>query len=80
MQLLVTGKARYHVYKAWGRVGGEEHAAGRMNSDLTHKHEGDLAGAKKEFHVKFRELACVDFETCEPPFQVRVCLSRPTYS
>ena len=28
-------------------------------------------GALKEFHSKFRELACVDFQMCEPPVQAK---------
>ena len=81
MQLLVSGKkgSRYTVFKSWGRVGGEEGASaggdhwssGRVNNSLKHAHESHLDSAVKEFHDKFRELACQPFESCEPPCQAK---------
>jgi poly [ADP-ribose] polymerase len=76
MQLLTTGKNRdrYSVFKAWGRVGGEEGGGERFygahtNSNLTHAHEGNLQSAMSEFHEKFLELACVPFTEAVPPCQ-----------
>ena len=81
MQLLVSGtkSKRFTVFKSWGRVGGEEgDSAGdgswqsaRINQTLKHAHEANLEGARKEFHAKFRELACIHFEDCEPPCQAK---------
>ena len=77
MQLLVKGKGSrrvFTIFKAWGRVGGEEaegHGYGHVNKDLTHAHNSNLNGALKEFGDKFKELATVTFETCEPPCQFK---------
>ena len=76
-QLLVSNGGKYQVWRSWGRVGGEEGgsvgdgswASGRVNSSLKNRHEAHLEGALKEFHDKFRELACVPFVECEPPCQ-----------
>ena len=49
MQLLASKSGKYQVWRAWGRVGGEEAGGseGRTNSSLINKHESSLANALK---------------------------------
>ena len=77
MQLLVhTAAPHYSIWRAWGRVGGEEGGGdyrgyyhGSTNGELVHKHGANLQAAKKEFHDKFKDLARVPFVDAEPPCQ-----------
>lgn len=74
MQLLASGKGgeRYSVWRAWGRVGGEEpsisgYRSRGMNSDLINGHGSDLEAAKKEFHLKFKEVSFGWVHETSPP-------------
>ena len=84
IQLLQSGpksKRKYSIYRAWGRVGGEEQSSGygaRTNDHLVKEYGSDLEFALKEYHAKFREMAWIDFVECEPPYQAKggynICL------
>ena len=79
MQLLCTGAARpkYYVFRAWGRVGGDEESRGsgrgpQTGGDTIHEFGEGAAGlekALKQFTQQFKQKCAVEFLDCKPPCQ-----------